>query len=87
MGWLPAFGVLEPATRHPLRRDAVMFGAHLVWGWTAAEAIRELRKDRAGHLRRRPGEGRAGALRVSTQLRAGKPSFNDFALGPIAQGE
>jgi uncharacterized membrane protein YagU involved in acid resistance len=47
MGWLPAFGVLDPATRHPIRRDAVMFGAHLVWGWTAAEAMRELGRDRA----------------------------------------
>ena len=42
MGWLPAFGVLKPATRHPLRRDVVMFGAHFAWGWTAAEAMREL---------------------------------------------
>jgi hypothetical protein len=47
MGWIPAFGVLKPATSHPLRRDAVMFGAHLVWGWTAAEAMRELSRDRA----------------------------------------
>ena len=47
MGWLPAFGILKPATRHPLRRDVVMFGAHLAWGWTAAEAMRELGKDRA----------------------------------------
>lgn len=47
MGWLPAFGILKPATRHPLRRDAVMFGAHLAWGWTAAEAMRELGRDRA----------------------------------------
>ncbi|HYI47104.1 MAG TPA: hypothetical protein VEX35_01450 [Allosphingosinicella sp.] len=47
MGWLPAFGILKPATRHPLRRDAVMVGAHLAWGWTAAEAMRELGRDRA----------------------------------------
>ena len=47
MRWLPAFGVLKPAIRHPLRRDAVMFGAHLAWGWAAAEAMRELGRDRA----------------------------------------
>jgi uncharacterized membrane protein YagU involved in acid resistance len=47
MGWIPAFGVLKPATRHPARRNAVMLGAHLVWGWTAAEAMRELARDRA----------------------------------------
>ena len=42
MGWIPAFGILKPATRHPLRRDAVMLTAHFVWGWTTAEAMREL---------------------------------------------
>src|SRR6185369_12831080 len=42
MGWLPALGVLKPATQHPLRRDAVMLGAHFVWGWAAAGAMREL---------------------------------------------
>jgi hypothetical protein len=47
MGWIPALGVLEPATRHPLRRDALMFGAHLVWGWATAEAMRELADARA----------------------------------------
>ena len=47
MGWIPTFGVLKPATGHPARRNAVMLGAHLVWGWTAAEAMRELATDRA----------------------------------------
>jgi uncharacterized membrane protein YagU involved in acid resistance len=47
MGWIPAFGVLKPATEHPLRRDAVMLGAHFVWGWTASEAMRELADARA----------------------------------------
>ena len=42
MGWIPALGVLEPATRHPLRRNALMLAAHLSWGWSTAEAIREL---------------------------------------------
>ena len=42
MGWIPAFGVLEPATAHPLRRNAVMIAAHFSWGWSTAEAIREL---------------------------------------------
>ena len=43
MGWLPAFGTLEPATRHPARRNALMIVAHLVWGASTAAAIRELR--------------------------------------------
>jgi uncharacterized membrane protein YagU involved in acid resistance len=42
MGWIPAFGVLKPATGHPLRRNAVMLGAHFAWGWSTAEAMREL---------------------------------------------
>jgi uncharacterized membrane protein YagU involved in acid resistance len=47
MGWLPAFGILKPATEHPLRRDIVMLGAHFVWGWATAEAMRELADARA----------------------------------------
>jgi hypothetical protein len=47
MGWIPAFAVLKPATEHPLRRDAVMLGAHFVWGWATAEAMRELADARA----------------------------------------
>ena len=69
MGWIPAVGTLEPATRHPARRNALMIGVHLVWGSTTAAAIRELRlaretifaegedKDAPG-ARRHPGEGR-----------------------------
>jgi uncharacterized membrane protein YagU involved in acid resistance len=47
MGWIPAFGLLEPATRHPMRRNAAMLGAHFVWGWSASEAMRELSAARA----------------------------------------
>jgi uncharacterized membrane protein YagU involved in acid resistance len=43
MGWIPAVGTLEPATRHPARRNALMIIAHLVWGASTAAAIRELR--------------------------------------------
>lgn len=43
MGWIPAVGTLEPATRHPARRNALMIGVHVVWGATTAVAIRELR--------------------------------------------
>jgi len=43
MGWIPAVGTLEPATEHPVRRNALMIAAHLVWGSATAAAIRELR--------------------------------------------
>lgn len=46
MGWIPGFAILEPATRHPLRRNAAMIAAHLSWGWSTAEAIRELAEAR-----------------------------------------
>jgi uncharacterized membrane protein YagU involved in acid resistance len=34
LGFLPALGVLSPATRHPARRNALMIAAHVVWGGT-----------------------------------------------------
>lgn len=42
MGWIPAVNILEPATSHPRRRNGLMIGAHLVWGWWTAAAMREL---------------------------------------------
>jgi uncharacterized membrane protein YagU involved in acid resistance len=39
LGWLPAAGILSPATEHPARRNALMIAAHLVWGATAAAAL------------------------------------------------
>jgi uncharacterized membrane protein YagU involved in acid resistance len=47
MGWIPALGVLGPATGHPLRRNAAMIAAHFAWGWSTAEGIRELGEARA----------------------------------------
>ena len=47
MGWIPAFGVLKPATNHPIRRNAVMLAAHFTWGWATAQGIRELGDARA----------------------------------------
>ena len=34
LGWLPAAGVLPPATREPAGKNAVMIAAHVVWGAT-----------------------------------------------------
>jgi uncharacterized membrane protein YagU involved in acid resistance len=36
LGLLPGLRVLTPATEHPLRRNALMIAAHLVWGWFLA---------------------------------------------------
>lgn len=32
LGWLPATGILPPATQHSARRNLTMITAHLVWG-------------------------------------------------------
>ena len=32
LGWIPAFGILPPATEHPWRRNLLMIVAHLIWG-------------------------------------------------------
>ncbi len=34
LGWIPAFGILPPATEHPWRRNVMMIVAHLIWGST-----------------------------------------------------
>ena len=34
LGWLPAAGILKPATRHPAPRNALMIAAHVVFGAT-----------------------------------------------------
>lgn len=41
-GWVPAFGILKPAIAHPVRRNALMIAAHLVWGAATSWHIREL---------------------------------------------
>lgn len=32
LGWLPAAGIMAPATQHPARRNALMIVAHIIWG-------------------------------------------------------
>jgi NAD(P)-dependent dehydrogenase (short-subunit alcohol dehydrogenase family)/uncharacterized membrane protein YagU involved in acid resistance len=40
LGWLPAAGILKPATDHPARRNLLMILAHLVWGATLGSLVR-----------------------------------------------
>jgi uncharacterized membrane protein YagU involved in acid resistance len=54
MGWIPAVGTLEPATRHPARRNLLMIGVHLVWGAATAASMRELRAARETIFRNGP---------------------------------
>ena len=32
MGWLPAAGLFDPATKRPMQRNLLMIVAHLIWG-------------------------------------------------------
>jgi hypothetical protein len=55
LGWLPATGVLRSATHEPAGRNAMMIGAHVVWGVaTALTAERLMARGR----RRTNGRGR-----------------------------
>ncbi|HWS53323.1 MAG TPA: DUF1440 domain-containing protein, partial [Pyrinomonadaceae bacterium] len=39
LGWLPAAGIISPATEHPPRRNALMIAAHVVWGATTGLVV------------------------------------------------
>lgn len=44
LGWIPAFGILKWATRHPARRNALMLAAHAVWGAGLGAGLAELQR-------------------------------------------
>ena len=46
LGWLPAVGILPPATRHPWRRNLLMIVAHLVWGATMGMVVKKLNSEK-----------------------------------------
>lgn len=46
LGWIPAVGLLKPATHHPPRRNLLMLAAHLVWGAATASGMREMMRAR-----------------------------------------
>ncbi len=47
LGWLPAFGILRPATEHPGRRNALMIVAHIVYGATLGLLFERLEERRS----------------------------------------
>ena len=48
LGWIPAAGILKPATAHPPRRNALMLAAHVVWGVSTALSLTELNRAHRG---------------------------------------
>jgi uncharacterized membrane protein YagU involved in acid resistance len=45
LGVMPALNVLKPATQHPSRRNALMIGAHLLWGATLGGFVDLLKRE------------------------------------------
>jgi hypothetical protein len=43
MGWFPSFAALPKPETATLKGDLTALGGHLAWGWSTAEAMRELR--------------------------------------------
>lgn len=56
LGWLPAGGILPPATRQPARHNALMIAAHVVWGAATGYVASKLdeRSERSAIARFRP---------------------------------
>jgi uncharacterized membrane protein YagU involved in acid resistance len=45
--WLPALGILSPATRHPWRRNVLMIVAHLIWGLALGLLTQEMNRNKS----------------------------------------
>jgi|GEM_PF-269578 len=73
LGWIPALGILKPANEHPAARNALMIGAHMLWGaataWTLGELARSHRGSfSSGEAKDRPLSGRSSpAARLSAR--------------------
>lgn len=48
LGWIPALRILKPAHRHPAQRNALMIGAHALWGAATAWSLDEMLRCRRG---------------------------------------
>jgi len=54
LGWIPAAGILTPATKHRASRNLLMLAAHVVWGTALAAGVRELEFSRNDIFTRGP---------------------------------
>jgi uncharacterized membrane protein YagU involved in acid resistance len=52
LGWLPAAGILPPATRMPRHRNALMVAAHIVWGACLGEILSAMKSSSRERARR-----------------------------------
>jgi uncharacterized membrane protein YagU involved in acid resistance len=67
LGWIPGVGILKPATEHPLRRNMLMIGCHLVWGATTARAMRELTLARESMIEAGPDKDAPAEVEASSR--------------------
>jgi hypothetical protein len=51
LGWVPATGLMAPATRQPVGRNLMMIAAHVVWGATLGVVLDALSKGQASPRR------------------------------------
>ncbi|QJQ95995.1 MULTISPECIES: hypothetical protein [Halomonadaceae] len=49
-GWIPAFKILAPPTRHPAQRRRLMIGVHLIWGASTVLIGEQLARQREAAL-------------------------------------
>ncbi len=68
LGWIPALGILRPATDHPRERVGMMLAAHVVWGGATGWLTARL-SERRGTLSPLHGAWTAGRIRGSDLAR------------------
>jgi hypothetical protein len=101
LGLLPALRVMPPATRHPAPRNALMIGAHVVWGAvmgllmeTAESSAREtgqpaglgVYNTRRAPLTAPPGSGEPALPMPDTRLHASaRPADTSAARPPVRE--
>jgi hypothetical protein len=71
MGWLPAVGILPPATRMSRERNALMIAAHLAWGLSTAVVTHQLQRSAANSFSRQH-DGVTSRSKAMTRKRDGK---------------
>jgi uncharacterized membrane protein YagU involved in acid resistance len=57
LGWVPALGIMPPATHQPWKRNLVMLAAHVVWGASLTLVTRQLLQSEKILMDERPDAG------------------------------
>jgi hypothetical protein len=87
LGWLPALGVLAPATRHPTGRNILMITAHIVWGACAGlllDLFTRRAPDTTGADFTGPAQATAQPAAPDSQYGTNTGGANDAAAEPVA---